>query len=34
MTTAITANQLTMWACLGRMKLPMMGPGKWLANVF
>ncbi|MFQ6395226.1 Asp/Glu/hydantoin racemase [Nocardia sp. KC 131] len=30
----ITANQLTMWACLGRMKLPMMGPGKWLLNVF
>ncbi|NKY53416.1 maleate cis-trans isomerase family protein [Nocardia vermiculata] len=30
----LTANQLTMWACLGRMKLPMMGPGKWLQNVF
>lgn len=30
----LTANQLTMWACLGRMKLPMMGPGKWLHNVF
>lgn len=30
----LTANQLTMWACLGRMKLPMMGPGKWLRNVF
>lgn len=30
----LTANQLTMWACLGRMKLPMMGPGKWLGNVF
>ncbi|MBF6211928.1 Asp/Glu/hydantoin racemase [Nocardia puris] len=30
----LTANQLTMWACLGRMKLPMMGPGKWLLNVF
>ncbi|MFI1236385.1 aspartate racemase/maleate isomerase family protein [Nocardia salmonicida] len=30
----LTANQLTMWACLGRMKLPMMGPGKWLVNVF
>lgn len=30
----LTANQLTMWACLGRMKLPMTGPGKWLLNVF
>ncbi|AEF42035.1 maleate cis-trans isomerase family protein [Hoyosella subflava] len=30
----LTANQLTMWACLGRMKLPMMGPGKWLRDVF
>lgn len=30
----LTANQLTMWACLGRMKLPMMGPGKWLLDVF
>ncbi len=30
----LTANQLTMWACLGRMKLPMMGPGKWLKDVF
>ncbi|RDI42948.1 maleate cis-trans isomerase family protein [Nocardia mexicana] len=30
----LTANQLTMWACLGRMKLPMMGPGKWLQDVF
>ncbi len=30
----LTANQLTMWACLGRMKLPTMGPGKWLLNVF
>ncbi|MFZ2178703.1 MAG: Asp/Glu/hydantoin racemase [Rhodococcus sp. (in: high G+C Gram-positive bacteria)] len=30
----LTANQLTVWACLGRMKLPMTGPGKWLRNVF
>ncbi|QIS21555.1 maleate cis-trans isomerase family protein [Nocardia terpenica] len=30
----LTANQLTMWACLGRMKLPMMGPGRWLQDVF
>jgi maleate isomerase len=30
----LTANQLTMWACLGRMKLPMMGPGRWLRDVF
>ncbi|NKY37928.1 Asp/Glu/hydantoin racemase [Nocardia speluncae] len=30
----LTANQLTMWACLGRMKLPMMGPGRWLLEVF
>ncbi|GAA5056097.1 maleate cis-trans isomerase family protein [Nocardia callitridis] len=30
----LTANQLTMWACLGRMKLPTMGPGKWLLDVF
>jgi maleate isomerase len=30
----LTANQLTMWACLGRMNLPMMGPGKWLRDVF
>ena len=30
----LTANQLTMWACLGRMGLPMMGPGKWLRDVF
>lgn len=30
----LTANQLTMWSCLGRMKLPTMGPGKWLLNVF
>jgi maleate isomerase len=30
----LTANQLTLWACLGRMKLPMVGPGKWLRDVF
>ncbi len=30
----LTANQLTIWACLGRMKLPMTGPGKWLRGVF
>ncbi|OHV04756.1 maleate cis-trans isomerase family protein [Mycobacterium talmoniae] len=30
----LTANQLTMWACLGRMDLPMMGPGRWLRDVF
>lgn len=30
----LTANQLTIWACLGRMKLPMSGPGKWLRGVF
>jgi maleate isomerase len=30
----LTANQLTMWACLGRMKLPMTGPGRWLSEVF
>jgi maleate isomerase len=30
----LTANQLTMWACLGRMNLPMMGPGRWLRDVF
>lgn len=30
----LTANQLTMWSCLGRMKLPTMGPGTWLLNVF
>lgn len=30
----LTANQLTMWACLGRMNLPMMGPGRWLREVF
>jgi maleate isomerase len=30
----LTANQLTMWACLERMGLPMMGPGRWLWDVF
>ena len=30
----LTANQLTIWACLDRMSLPMMGPGKWLRDVF
>lgn len=30
----LTANQLTVWACLGRMGLPMVGPGKWLRHVF
>lgn len=30
----LTANQLTMWACLGRMNLPMVGPGRWLRDVF
>jgi maleate isomerase len=30
----LTANQLTMWACLGRMNLPMTGPGRWLRGVF
>lgn len=30
----LTANQLTIWACLGRMKLPMTGPGRWLRSVF
>jgi maleate isomerase len=25
-----TANQLTMWACLRRMKLPIVGPGQWI----
>ena len=29
----LTANQLTMWACLRRMKLPIVGPGKWLREV-
>ncbi len=26
----LTANQLTVWACLLRMGLPMMGPGSWI----
>ena len=30
----LTANQLTVWSCLGRMGLPMVGPGRWLRNVF
>jgi maleate isomerase len=30
----LTANQLTIWASLGRMGLPMMGPGNWLRDVF
>ena len=30
----LTANQLTVWACLGRMGLPMVGPGSWLRGVF
>ncbi|MGH3449290.1 MAG: maleate cis-trans isomerase family protein [Haloechinothrix sp.] len=25
----LTANQLTMWACLARMNLPVVGPGIW-----
>lgn len=29
----LTANQLTMWACLKRMELPIVGPGKWLKEV-
>lgn len=28
----LTANQLTMWACLRRMGLPVVGPGRWLAG--
>jgi len=28
-----TANQLTMWACLRRMGLPVVGPGRWLREV-
>lgn len=30
----LTANQLTIWACLGRMGLPMVGPGDSLRGVF
>ena len=29
----LTANQLTMWACLRRMRLPIVGPGRWLREV-
>ncbi|WP_298180531.1 Asp/Glu/hydantoin racemase [Saccharomonospora sp.] len=29
----LTANQLTMWACLHRMGLPIVGPGRWLREV-
>ncbi|QWF82370.1 maleate cis-trans isomerase family protein [Amycolatopsis sp. CA-230715] len=29
----LTANQLTMWACLNRMRLPIVGPGNWLREV-
>jgi maleate isomerase len=29
----LTANQLTMWACLKRMGLPIVGPGEWLREV-
>lgn len=29
----LTANQLTMWACLKRMGLPIVGPGKWLREL-
>jgi len=29
----LTANQLTMWACLRRMQLPIVGPGRWLRDV-
>jgi maleate isomerase len=29
----LTANQLTMWACLRRMNLPVVGPGRWLTDV-
>ena len=29
----LTANQLTMWACLRRMNLPIVGPGRWLRDV-
>ncbi len=30
----LTANQLTVWAALGRLNLPMVGPGRWLQGVF
>ncbi|WP_034270248.1 maleate cis-trans isomerase family protein [Haloechinothrix halophila] len=29
----LTANQLTMWACMVRMGLPVVGPGSWHAEV-
>ncbi|WP_235999045.1 maleate cis-trans isomerase family protein [Qaidamihabitans albus] len=29
----LTANQLTMWACLKRMNLPIVGPGNWMREV-
>lgn len=29
----LTANQLTMWAALRRMRLPVVGPGGWLAEL-
>ncbi len=29
----LTANQLTMWASLRRMDLPVVGPGMWLAEI-
>lgn len=29
----LTANQLTMWACMVRMGLPVIGPGMWHAEV-
>jgi maleate isomerase len=29
----LTANQLTMWACLRRMDLPLVGPSRWLAAI-
>jgi len=29
----LTANQLTMWACLRRMGLPIVGPGHWLTDI-
>ncbi|MGW4847153.1 maleate cis-trans isomerase family protein [Nocardia brasiliensis] len=28
----LTANQLTFWACLRRMNLPPVGPGRWLRH--
>lgn len=28
-----TANQLTMWACLRRMELPVVGPGQWITTL-